>query len=196
MAKVSGGCFSLKASGQLGKAIVFGSWKGINTVRTHVIPSNPNSQAQQDQRGYLGDAITEWKAVAYPTEDKTAWNRYANVFASAMSGFNAFCKSFIDEAILANTWTRMATVLITVIADDGAQINVTKVSGGDAPNVNWGMSPTNMSTVEAMSDNTGNDWEATLAACPANTKIYFYISVGTSASDYGRTGIFTFTTLP
>lgn len=187
---------SLKASGQLGKAIVYSTWKGVGVVRTHVVPSNPNSQAQQDQRGYLADAITEWKAVAYPAEDKTAWNRYANVFASAMSGFNAFCKTFINEAILANVWTRMSTVLITAIADDGAQINVTKVSGGDAPYVNWGMSLTNMSNREIMADQTGNDWQATLAACPANTKIYFYIDVGTSASDYGRTGIFTFTTLP
>lgn len=195
MAKVKGPLMSLSASGQLGKAIVFGIWKGVATVRTHVIPSNPNSQAQQDQRGYLGKAILEWKAVMYPTADKTAWDRLANIYATAMSGFNAFCKVYIDEAILGNTWCRLHTVLVTTIDAVGANVAVTKVSGGDAPYINWGYSLTNMSTRTIMVDATGNSWTYHLTAAAASSKVYFFIDVGTSGSDYARTGIYTFTTL-
>lgn len=50
MAKVTGPLMSMSASGQVGKAIVFAAWKGVNYVRQYVIPSNPESEDQGDQR--------------------------------------------------------------------------------------------------------------------------------------------------
>lgn len=54
MAKVTGPLMSMSASGQIGKAIVFAGWKGVNYVRQYVIPSNPQSEGQGDQRIILG----------------------------------------------------------------------------------------------------------------------------------------------
>lgn len=53
MAKVSGPLMSMDASGGFGGAMVFGKWKGRNTVRQLVTPSNPQSQNQQNQRNMV-----------------------------------------------------------------------------------------------------------------------------------------------
>lgn len=50
MAKVTGGLLSLKATGQIGKSIVFGSWKGVPYARQHVVPANPKSTNQTTTR--------------------------------------------------------------------------------------------------------------------------------------------------
>jgi hypothetical protein len=54
MAKVEGPLFSMSASGKIGDAMVFFGWKGLNVVRSYVIPSNPQSSDQGDQRVILG----------------------------------------------------------------------------------------------------------------------------------------------
>jgi len=54
MAKVTGPLFSLSASGKIADAMVFFGWKGINVVRGWVIPANPQSADQGDQRVAVG----------------------------------------------------------------------------------------------------------------------------------------------
>lgn len=62
MAKVEGPLFSLSASGQIGKAMVFGSWKGRNVVRGYTIPANPKSTVQGYVRAALKQ-ISKWVKV-------------------------------------------------------------------------------------------------------------------------------------
>jgi len=47
MAKVTGPLMSMDASGAFGGALVFGKWKGRNTVHQLVTPANPNSAGQE-----------------------------------------------------------------------------------------------------------------------------------------------------
>lgn len=54
MCKVTGPMHSDGASGQFAKAMVFAGWKGIQYVRKYVIPANPRSEGQGDQRIMLG----------------------------------------------------------------------------------------------------------------------------------------------
>lgn len=54
MAKVTGPLMSMSASGKIADAIVFGAWKGVNYVRQYVIPANPQSTGQGDQRIMVG----------------------------------------------------------------------------------------------------------------------------------------------
>jgi len=54
MAKVTGPLFSMSASGKIGDAIVYGAWKGTNTVRQWLIPANPQSSGQGDTRIAMG----------------------------------------------------------------------------------------------------------------------------------------------
>jgi len=41
-----------------------------------------------------------------------------------------------------------------------------------------------------MGDTGGDNWEITLTGLTASTLYYFYIDVGSSGTDYGRTGIY------
>lgn len=50
MAKATGPLFSMDASGKFGGALVFGKWKGRNTIRQLVTPANPNSTTQEAAR--------------------------------------------------------------------------------------------------------------------------------------------------
>lgn len=62
MAKVTGPLHSLDASGKFGGSLVFGKWKGRNTVRQLVTPSNPQSAGQQAARNRtrVTGAIQSW----------------------------------------------------------------------------------------------------------------------------------------
>lgn len=53
MAKVTGPLMSMDASGKFGSAIVFGKWKGRNTVRKLVTPANPMSADQETARNAI-----------------------------------------------------------------------------------------------------------------------------------------------
>ena len=54
MAKVTAPLFSLGASGKIGDAIVYFTWKGRNVVRQFLVPANPQSTGQGDRRIIMG----------------------------------------------------------------------------------------------------------------------------------------------
>jgi hypothetical protein len=56
MCKVTGPMHSDGASGQFAKAMVFAGWKGVSYVRKYVIPANPMTANQGDQRIIVGGA--------------------------------------------------------------------------------------------------------------------------------------------
>lgn len=196
MAKVTGPLLSLGASGKIADTLVFSSWKGLRTARSYVVPANPQSAAQSTQRGYLGDAVDEWHtagATALNGRDKEAWGRYAGVLGP-MSGFNAFCKSFMDELV--------AGGVPPGSFDQGNDDDDTAdafVGEGDG----------NGLTTEVVTLHLGNsltffpvtDTAAAVAGAfsigpvdtgfAAGTRVYFYFDVGTPGTDYMRSGIYT-----
>ena len=191
MAKVKGPLFSLSASGQIAKTLVYGDWKGIDIVRKYVIPANPNTAGQQTQRGYFASAVEDWHTDGFTAIDVAAWNLYALAQKVAASGFNMLVKLKIACAVAAETWVPLVDCLVTLIGAAGAQINITGTVGSTVK-LYWGTSKTSMFNEEAMVDTAG-DYEVTLAACSASTKIYFYIMDKTAANQ-ARTGIYSFTT--
>ena len=191
MAKVKGPLFSLSASGQIAKTLVYGDWKGIDVVRKYVIPANPNTSGQQTQRGYFGAAVEDWHTDGFTAIDVAAWNLYALALKVAQSGFNVLVKLKVLCSVAAKTWIPLVDCLVTVIGAAGAQINITGTVGSTIK-LYWGTSKTSMFNEEAMVDTLG-DYEVTLAACGASTKIYFYIK-DTDVVDTARTGIYSFTT--
>ena len=94
MAKVTGPLFSQSASGAFAGALVFGTWKGRNTVRALVTPSNPKTAKQSDVRNAFsvlasaqswvsmntakrtGSALTDVEALRAMTPSGQAWNGY------------------------------------------------------------------------------------------------------------------------
>lgn len=105
MAKLKGPLFSLGASQQLGKTLVYFAWKGLNVVREYVVPANPKTALQQTQRGYLtgavagihtaqADATNPLKAI-----DQVAYSTLAAVKGIIMTWFNQAVKLWVDVKV-------------------------------------------------------------------------------------------------
>lgn len=105
MAKLKAPLMSLGASGQLGKALVFFSWKGLNVVRQHIVPTNPNTQPQKDQRAWVTLAVENLhtamaQAIGPLGEiDKMAYATWAGIVKAATTWFNQAVKSQIDQNV-------------------------------------------------------------------------------------------------
>ena len=150
MAKLTGPLMSLGASGTIAKTITFGKWKGINTARQRVVPSNPNSAAQQAQRALMATVVAFWRGFLVGVDGKAAWNRDATSSGKAQSGFNAYTSSAVKIAaevadaslVIGINDASVATVTFDVAnVDDGA-------TGDEAGNFSLlvGTSPTQMLT--------------------------------------------------
>lgn len=75
MAKVTAPLLSFGARGQIGKAIVFAKWRGVDYARQRVIPANPKTLAQQETRGVFRVMSQLWTLA--PQGWKEVWNTFA-----------------------------------------------------------------------------------------------------------------------
>jgi len=75
MAKITGPLLSLKASGTVGKTQTYASWRGVNYVRSRVIPANPQTMAQQATRNTFIYLSALWKQL--PADAQAPWTLYA-----------------------------------------------------------------------------------------------------------------------
>lgn len=105
MAKLKAPLFSLGASGQIGKALVFFPWKGLNLVREHVVPSNPNTSLQDAHRDILTAAVAAvhaaQAAASQPlaSSDQVAYSALASAKGKIMTWFNQVVKLWIDVEV-------------------------------------------------------------------------------------------------
>lgn len=105
MVRVTGPCFSLDARKTIGEAITYSFWRGINYVRSRVVPHNPRSDRQTEIRAVLTDAVSTWKLGGVPAEDKAKWNFYAKGLGE--SGFNRYVRAYISLNYDATTGQRV-----------------------------------------------------------------------------------------
>ena len=99
MAKVSGPLFSLEARGKIADAVVFFPWKGLHVVRQWLIPANPQSADQGDQRLICG-----------------ALGRSTSVIGTA-NAFAAEVRAYMDAGL---TWpSAIAKYMIDQVINDG-----------------------------------------------------------------------------
>ena len=191
MAKVKGPLFSLSASGQLAKTLVYGVWKGIAWARQHVIPANPKTADQQQQRGYYTAAINAWHVDGYTEDDVKAFNLYALAQKMAASGFNMFVKLYVLAKVAVETWTALTDCLISAILSTGATVEISIVS--DQTGILYiGTSKTSM--LDQFVGKWATDkYTFTLTDLNPDTRYYFYIA-NTVAGEAARTGIYSFKT--
>ncbi len=102
MSKTTAPLLSFGASGQIGKTLVYGTWKGRAYARRYIIPANPNSAEQQETRNTF-----KWLNAVYkflPTAASEAWELYGQ--NSRFTARNGFIKQNLSnlrsEADLAN----------------------------------------------------------------------------------------------
>lgn len=75
MAKPTGGLMAFDARGQLGKTIVYSSWRGRNYVRRYVVPANPKTTAQTGTRTIFQWLQESWKRA--PSGVQESWTAAA-----------------------------------------------------------------------------------------------------------------------
>lgn len=95
MALVNGPLFSLSASGQLGKALVYSRWKGRDYVREYVIPANPRTIAQFIQRGIMAAASRWWAGLGNEAGAQESWA--PDAADGSISPFNAEVRYNLDQ---------------------------------------------------------------------------------------------------
>ncbi|MBA7585639.1 hypothetical protein ES708_27625 [subsurface metagenome] len=101
MAKVKAPLFSFRASGKLADALVYFGWKGLNVVRSYVVPANPKTTAQNTHRGYLRAAVAAIHAaqsdVTNPlvVVDTSAYALYGSTFPTPRTWFNQICQRWL-----------------------------------------------------------------------------------------------------
>jgi len=146
MSKLSGPLFSLSASGQLAKTLVFAKWKGVDYARQYVIPANPNSAAQQTQRGYLETALAQWHDVSSVliALDKTNLNRKASVSHLILSGFNQYVKMYIDSRVAGATPNQLFNTIEAAVAEPDASITIATAAATASVVLRWGTSATSL----------------------------------------------------
>lgn len=110
MARVTGPLFSLSASGSIGKTVTYGVWKGINWVREHFIPANPQSVNQTNVRTAWQLLVAAWQAET--EAGKARWDSFAE--GTGMSGFNQYMGRGMAEYIIQIT----ASVTPVSVSDD------------------------------------------------------------------------------
>jgi hypothetical protein len=86
MAKVTAPLLSMGARGQIGKAMVLGSWRGISYARQYVVPANPKTTAQTANRTRFALLREMWKLA--PAILREPFDAFAT--GRKFTGMNAF----------------------------------------------------------------------------------------------------------
>jgi len=179
MAKLKGPLFSLGASQQLGKALVYFPWKGLNVVREYVIPSNPKTTLQNTQRGYLKTIVgTIHGAMADPVSpmneaDISAYALLGSIRPTPRTWFNEAVKQGLDQQVAGKDYGvyhdgvmshNPASVTLDVWVT--ASTNPTPLDG------KWGTSKTALINTVVVTEIAADHFNATFGPVAAGTKIY------------------------
>lgn len=123
MARVVAPLLSFGASGQIGKSQVYSKWKGRPYARRYIIPSNPNTTAQQGVRGVFGFLNDLWKYL--PGTALSAWELYAQ--GSQITARNGWLKQNVAALIGDVT---LADLVFSPSAKSGLQAAAMTVTAG------------------------------------------------------------------
>ncbi len=105
MAKVNAPLFSFNAAGKIANALVYFGWKGIDCVRSYVVPSNPKTDAQNIQRGYMIAVVALIHAVQgvpvdpFDEEDTVAYALLGSLQPTPRTWFNTIVRQWLKQKV-------------------------------------------------------------------------------------------------
>ena len=128
MAKLKAPLFTFSDSGKIADSLVYFGWKGLNVVRSYVVPANPKTDAQTTQRGYLTEAVaaihTAESDATKPlvAVDKSAYALYGSCEPTPRTWFNQIVQRWLlakvnsehEQIFTDGTFTDPATTEITL----------------------------------------------------------------------------------
>jgi len=200
LAKLKGPLFSLGATQQLGKTLVFFGWKGLDVVREYVVPSNPKTTAQTTQRGYLTAAVAalhtaQGEAVkTFGALDVAAYALWASIVQSATTWFNQVCRAWLDQRV-AGLRSAIFRGAVLVPGDTTIYIDVSYTVDGlnniTAGLFHYGTSKTALNNSIAPDLIGGQTAEVTIPGLTNGTKYYIQFRPTAHADFVGaRSGIY------
>jgi hypothetical protein len=142
MVKVLAPALSLEASGSLGGALVFATWKGRPYVRTLVKPSNPKSPMQTGMRSMMKFLGHEWDSIKGGVTGS-----YTDIAENKnISEFNAYIQAnlarwrsgFAPSILLAAEMEKVPTTVDTFTALAGPR-NIAITYSSTASADQWGI---------------------------------------------------------
>lgn len=92
MSKTVAPLLSFDARGQLGKTLVYSSWKGRAYARRYVVPANPQTAEQTLTRSVFSGLNAIWRFMPAPAQ--AAWNLFAD--NSRITARNAWLKANVS----------------------------------------------------------------------------------------------------
>ena len=110
MVKIVGPMFGLDARGALGSSVVYSIRKGVNYARNYTTGQNPQTSAQNANRGAFTDGVSRWKFGQITTPVKALWNYYAT--GTTESGFNRFMRFYLGDNYDPITKTKVSPSVI------------------------------------------------------------------------------------
>lgn len=190
MAKLKGPLFSLGASQQLGKALVFFGWKGLNVVREYVVPSNPRTAPQTTQRGWMTQAVAgihfAQTTATFPLDetDTSAYALWGSIFATPRTWFNQAVKNWIDQRVASKAPIAYGGGATTPGASSLAVEVYANANLPTAGAFHYGTSKTALINTQAATC-VGRKMSATIAGLTTGTKYYWQFRPTTPASMAG-----------
>jgi hypothetical protein len=194
MAKVTGPLFSITASGQIAKSLVYMKWKGIADVRKYVIPANPNTILQHTQRDYFADGVSIWHSNPWNASDLTAWNAMAAMAATVRSGFNQWMEKYISVRVAGKTFRGTYTQSNVPAATTCAVTFFSNIDEGKFATIKYGTSKTALNLSLDADVGALGSLVFNLTSLVASTVYYFKV-IPKDTTQYTYTGIYTFETL-
>lgn len=196
MAKLKAPLLSLGAAQQIGKTLVFFSWKGINAVREYVVPSNPKTSAQTTQRGYMTNAVSRIHTAQgretnpLDADDVTAYQALANLRPTPRTWFNEVVKQMIDQQVNSKGYPIYTNVTLTPGDGEVAVQAYCYYDNPDDAYIYYGTSPTALvNSVEAIV--AGSSISKTISSLTNGVKYYFQIRPKSGdGSEGGNSGIY------
>jgi len=179
MAKLNGPLFSFRATGAIAKTLVYFGWKGLNVVRSYVVPANPKSALQVAQRTLLTAAVAlihyaeSLGGSIFAAVDKSAYALYGSTEPTPRTWFNQAVARHIIAAVNGEhpqlhgdaTFTDPATTEITLVLYNYAYPT-------EAGFMHWGTTKTNMPNRVAC-DGIGGEHTAVMTGFTKGNKYFF-----------------------
>lgn len=184
--------FGRGSKGTIGKQITMYPLKGQQVARIRVIPTNPNTAAQQAQRAILTKVVGEYHTAGLTDDDLSAYNRWASASYRTQSGYNRFSSERIgwykagdDESILKNVTITYASATTATVDCD--------LATGNSATVYYGTSKTSQPSTQAMTDDADGTFSATLSGLSTGVQYYLYILYkDTTDAQSMRTGLYAY----
>lgn len=157
-------------------------WKGLNVVRSYVVPANPKTAKQVTQRGYLTAAVAKihfcqgLAGILFGTNDATSYSELGSLESTPRTWFNTICRQWIDQKVAGKTpavFTKgscvagvtKATMTITIVPESGGPTDCA---------IKYGTSKTNLINSQATTP-AALEGGVDVAGLTAGTKYYFQV---------------------